>query len=144
MKRLAFIFCAFVLFAFQPATKNIEGVWKLVAYKGVNNGVVTHTIHSEEEGKQLKTWTKAHFLFVGKYKINETWLNNYGCGTYTLDGNHYSENIDIHTGGAQYEGTTAKLLIYFSGDTLVQINPVNDDWTYDENNCRIEKYIRAE
>jgi len=144
MKKLTLILVVFCLMAFEPPVKKLQGAWKLVSYKGVNAGVVTHTVNSEKDGEQLKIWSKNHFLFVGKFYYNEEWMNNFGSGTYTLDGNHYTEEIMVHAGGSDYEGTTAKLLIYFSGDTLIQINPVKDDWTYDKNNYRMEKYVRAE
>jgi len=144
VKKLAFLICILFMFSFQKPVNKLEGTWKLVSYKGVNNGVVTHTISSEKEGHQLKTWSKNHFLFVGKFVLNGEWMNNFGSGIYSLQDNHYTENIIVHSGGSDYENISAKLLIEFKGDTLIQINPVKDDWTYDEDNCRIEKYVRAE
>jgi hypothetical protein len=143
MKKFTLILIVFCLMAFQPPAKKLEGTWKMVSFKGVNNGVVTNLVLGEKAGHQLKSWSKNHFLFVGKFNQDGEWIYNYGSGTYAIDGTHYTENIIDHT-GKDAEGTTVKLLLEFKGDTIVQINPVKDDWTYDKNNYRIEKYVRAE
>ena len=143
MKKLSFILIVLCLMAFQPPVKKIQGTWEMVSFKEVNNGSVTNTLPGKNEGHQLKTWSKNHFLFVGKFNQNGEWMYNFGSGTYSLEGNHYTENIIDHTGKA-YEGNSVKLLMEFKGDTLVLIYPVKDDWNYDKNNYWVEKYLQAE
>jgi len=138
MKKLALLICVFSLMAFQPPVKKIQGTWKMLSYKVVNNGETNYL-----DGEQLKTWTKNHVLFVGKFHVNGEDKYNYGSATYSIDGTHYTENF-IHMVDGATEGKAVKVLLEIKGDTLYQIFPVKDDWTYDKNNYRQEKYVRAE
>jgi hypothetical protein len=67
---------------------------------------------------------------------------SFGNGTYTLQGNHYTENIKVHVSPG-YEGQTLKFHMELKGDTLTHIFPVKNDWSYDKKNCWIEKFIKV-
>ena len=138
MKRITLILVVFCLVAFQPPVKKLEGTWKMVSFKSVNNGSISYY-----QGEQLKTWTKNHVLFVGKFHFNGEERYNYGSATYSIDGTHYTENFFHMVSGAN-EGKAVKVLLEIKGDTLYQTFPINEDWTYDKNNYRLEKYVRAE
>lgn len=138
MKKLASILVVLCLMAFQPPAKKFQGTWRMVSYKVVNSGESNYL-----NGEQLKTWTKNHVLFVGKFHVNGEDRYNYGSATYTIDGTHYTENF-IHMAGGENEGKAVKVLLEIKGDTLFQTFPIKDDWTYDKNNYRQEKYVRAE
>lgn len=133
-----YIFFLCVLFAFQPSEKKMEGTWKMLSYKVVNNGKTAYLV-----GSQLKTWTKNHVLFVGKFHVNGEDRYNYGSATYSIDETHYTENF-IHMVSGANEGKAVKVLLEIKGDTLYQTFPIKDDWSFDKNNYRQEKYVRAE
>lgn len=138
MKKLALILIALCLMAFQPPVKKLQGTWRMVSYKVVDDGAARYLT-----GEQHKTWTKNHVLFVGKFHVNGEDKYNYGSATYSVDGTHYTENF-IHMVSGANEGKAVKVLLEIKGDTLYQKFPIKDDWTYDENNYRQEKYVRAE
>ena len=93
--------------------------------------------------EQLKSWSKEHFIFAGKTKNTNQESRSFGNGKYTLNGNRYTEKIEVHTSPA-YEGINNKLLLEIKGDTLIQIFPVKNDWTYDKENYWIEKYVKVD
>lgn len=142
MKKLIVLFVTVFLFACSVPQSKLQGTWKLVEYKSVVDGEKAWAIPGNAEGEQLKSWSGEYFMFVGKFIASGTTNQNFGSGTYTLEGNHYTEHIDIHV-SQDYVGVDERLIIEFKGDTLMQINPVNDDWTYDKNNYRMEKYVRV-
>ena len=43
----------------------------------------------------------------------------------------------------KYEGKSLKFYMELKGDTLTQIFPVNNDWSYDKENYWIEKFIKV-
>lgn len=145
MKLKTLLFIAFTVFFLGCTTEKsqLNGTWELVSFKAVVDGEITMQFSGNNRGEQMKSWSDKQFIFVGKFDNGERITPNFGNGTYTLNGNHYEEHINIHT-SKSYEGKTVKLYIEFKGDTLIQINPVKDDWTVDKNNCRIEKYIKVE
>lgn len=138
MKKLAFILIVFCLMAFQPPVKKFQGTWRMISYKVVDDGAARYL-----QGEQLKTWTKNYVLFVGKFHVNGEDKYNYGSATYSISGTHYTENF-IHMVSSANEGKAVKVLLEIKGDTLYQTFPIKDDWTYDKNNYRQEKYVRAE
>ncbi len=142
MKKLILFIVTVFLFSCSDPVNKLEGTWKLVEYKSFVDGKVTWTVPGNADGEQLKSWSGEYFLFVGEFIADGTTNPNYGNGTYTLDGNHYTEHIDFHV-SKDYSGVDERLLIEFKGDTLIQINPVNVDWTYDKDNYRMEKYVRV-
>lgn len=145
MKKL---FCLFV-FVFAIATivvagdkKNqLNGTWKIQGFTIINNG--NKTDFDLSKGSQIKMWSDKHFIFVGIYNEGNQAQNNFGGGTYTLDGNHYTERIDYFTVPANI-GNSVRILLEFKNDTLIQIYPADADWKVDKNNYQIEKYVKID
>ena len=142
MKKLILLFVTVLIFACSNPGSRLEGTWKLVEYRSIVDGEIAWTIPGNAEGEQLKSWSGEYFMFVGKFISDGTTTPNYGSGTYTLKGNHYTEHITFHV-SEDYVGTDERLLMEFKGDTLMQINPVNVDWSYDKDNYRMERYVRV-
>ena len=132
-----------ILIGCTTEKSQLNGNWELVSYQAIADGETTFTIPGNIVGEQLKSWSNTTCLFVGQFEDNNRITPNFGSGTYTLNGSHYEELIEIHS-SKLYIGTKVKLLIEFKGDTLIQVLPVSDDWTVDKDNCRIEKYVRVE
>ena len=143
MKKLVIILSTILLFSCQSHQPNHEivGTWKLVSFTIVNNGKAKINVPDNGKIEQLKSWSKESFVFAGKTTNNNIVSYSYGNGKYTLQGNHYKEDIKVHI-SPLYEGKDLKLYMEISGDTLTQIFPVKNDWSYDKENCWIEKYIR--
>ncbi len=143
-KLILFSFLPF-LFVYQTRSQEIAivGTWKQVSMEIIENGHSTTNVTNSGNGEQLKSWSKDYFLFAGKsINLNQV-SRSFGNGTYSLVGNHYTEDINVHVSPA-YEGIKLKLHLEIKGDTLIQIFPVKYDWTYDKANCWIEKFVRVE
>lgn len=144
MKNFILLLSAIFLFSCQPHSQNqsIVGTWKLVSGASVINGDSTLRVPNYGEIVQLKSWSKETFVFAGKTINNNKTNYSFGNGEYTLQGNQYTEMIHTHV-SPSYEGINLKLHIELDGDTLTQIFPVKNDWTYDKKNYMIEKYVRV-
>lgn len=122
--------------------RKIAGAWSLVYYKSfAKDTVIGRYVGKNVNGSQIKVWSDEHFVFAGRFKVNDRQIDNFGGGTYTLEGSQYIETIDYHT-NKQWLGTHPKMLIEIKGDTLMQTWPVNDMWHVDKSNYTIEKYVR--
>jgi len=122
---------------------SIVGTWKQVSMQIFENGQLVSNVINTGYGQQLKSWSKTSFLFAGKSIDNNGASYSFGNGKYTLDGNHYTEDINVHV-SPNYEGMKLKLHLELKNDTLIQIFPVRYDWSYDKNNCWIEKFVRVD
>ena len=136
---------SFLIFSCSPNEKQhrkIDGAWSLVYYKTVaKDTVVGRYVGKDVIGSQVKVWSQNHFVFVGRFKVGTKEMDNYGGGTYTLQGSQYIETILYHK-NHQWVGTQPKMLIEIKKDTLYQTWPVNDMWQIDKSNYTIEKYVR--
>jgi len=122
--------------------RNIDGAWSLVYYKTISKDtVIGRYIGKDVIGSQLKMWSQGHFVFSGRFKVGTKEVDNYGGGTYTLEGSQYIETILYHK-NKQWLGTQPKMFVEIKGDTLYQTWPVNDLWQINKNDYTIEKYVR--
>lgn len=145
MKKLLLLLLLSSFFIQQSQSQDfsIVGTWKQVNFKVIKNGQMVSNVSHIGNGEQLKSWSKESFLFVGKAINNNTVNYTYGNGDYSLQGNHYTENIKVHV-TPSYEGLSLKFHMDLKADTLTQIFPVKDDWSYDRKNCWIEKFVRVD
>jgi len=118
---------------------DIQGAWKFVSSKAVEGNKVF--LSSVTDHSQLKMWTNDHFAFMGTFKSGKKVIDNYGSGTYTLNGNQYNETIIYHV-DKKLTGTTIRMIIEIKGDTLIQTWPVNDEGNINPASYAQEKYIR--
>jgi hypothetical protein len=122
--------------------KSIEGAWQLVETQSVTNGKVETTYPGVLVGKEFKTWSEKNFMFVGRWTENSIITDNYGFGTYTLEGNKYEETILYHF-NRPYEGQTIKMKLELKNDTISQIyHRLDTTGRPDEKVYSVEKYIR--
>lgn len=122
----------------------VIGAWNLVAFKQVSDGSLTYNFpDGNVEGSQIKIWTNGHFCFSGHYVQNGEKMDNYGGGSYIMNGNIYEEHLDYFP-LASSVGNTVKLKIEMKGDTLIQTYPVDADGNIDKNNYSVEKYLRLD
>jgi len=118
----------------------IEGAWKAVFVQSYSGGSAVYDLN-KVSGSQMKMWSENNFIFVGKFQLDTTVINNYGGGSYTLIRNQYMESILYHTDKGNV-GKTIKMIIEIKNDTLTQTYPVNEEGQIDKNNYSIEKYVR--
>jgi hypothetical protein len=126
----------------QEKKSPIEGAWQLIETQNVTNGKVETTYPGVLVGKEFKTWSEKNFMFVGRWTENSITTDNYGFGTYTLEGNKYEETIFYHF-NRPYEGQTIKMKLELRNDTLSQIyHRLDTTGKPDEKVYSVEKYAR--
>ncbi len=121
----------------------VEGAWKLVYATYTKSDSLMEVFPGKGTGSDMKIWTRSHFLFVGRYKLDTTVTVSYGGGTYLLEGDRYQENIMYHA-RTPYIGETIKMLLEVKNDTLVQTWPLQGNGQLDRSNFRQEKYVRLD
>lgn len=137
------LIAVFALFSFKGEKQKLNGTWKVVSAMVIKDGNITTNIKADEKSNQIKTWSDNYFLFVGRFQNGDNVQHNFGGGTYSLHGKHYTENIQYHVAPANV-GKNIKMLLEIKGDTLIQTFPATDDWKIDKNNCQIEKHVRLD
>ena len=99
----------------------IEGTWKLVSGMLVEKGDTTMTDYTTERS-MIKIINTSHFAFLNhdlhKGKDSAA-LFVAGGGTYTLNGDQYTENLE-YCSARDWEGNTFHFTVTISGDSLVQ------------------------
>jgi hypothetical protein len=95
----------------------LEGTWRLVA--GTSKTADTTVDYTQMRYKGLKMFCDNHFMFVGH---SFDTVDNYGGGSYTLDGNTYTEVVMYHAYRALV-GDTISFDVQVNNDTLVQKGP---------------------
>lgn len=122
--------------------RNIDGAWSLVSYNSIaKDSVIGRYVGKDVIGSQVKVLSEGHFVFVGRFTVGSKEIDNFGGGTYTLEGSQYIETILYHV-NKKWIGTQPKMLIEIKKDTLYQTWPVNDMWKIDKSNYTVEKYVR--
>ncbi len=87
-------------------------------------------------------WSDNYWMFVGQYKQDTVFTDNFGGGSYTLDGIVYKETIMYHT-TKDYLGQTLRMRIVVENDTLVQVWPADEKGEIDKGNYTSEKYAKV-
>jgi len=127
----------------QNKKSSIEGVWQLVNSRSMVGDKIMSEFPVNYTGSELKIWTKTHWTFVSRYKQDSTFSDEFGGGTYKLDGNKYEENVVYHF-YKPYIGKNLKMLLEIKNDTLTQIYPLDKNGNIFKLEYSIEKYIRIE
>jgi hypothetical protein len=125
---ILFLICVFAGFSLAQQNVKIEGVWEMVSAKwdGKANFV---------SGRQVKTITKDHFMFIYQDKDTAMSLLNkkthedtllayafpldFGFGTYKLVGNIYTETPELFH-QPNYIGLSIDFTMKVEGDSLFQ------------------------
>ena len=106
----------------KNSEKNIDqiiGVWKLIS-----------TDTGPRGGEGIKIITKGHFLWT--HAINNTIVSSAG-GTYTFDGETYTENIEFGTQGmSNFFGTKGVIKVRFEGNKIYYTGLLAENIPYNE------------
>jgi hypothetical protein len=143
-KTVFLLLCSIIIVSCTPQKSSpLEGTWQFIYGKSVAGDSLVYEFPGNVTGDQIKMWSENHFVFVGKFDFDTTTIDNYGGGTYTLEGDRYEENILYHSSKSSV-GQTVKMLLEIRNDTIIQTWPVSDDGETDQSNYNIEKYTRLD
>jgi hypothetical protein len=104
----------------QPAV-SITGTWQLVSGTTITGNDSTTTDYTKG-ASMIKIINDSHFAFL-KHDLSAPGdsLNHFdgGGGSYTLNGNTYTEHLDYYS-DKDWEGKTFTFTVNISNDTLIQ------------------------
>ena len=127
----------------QEKKSLIDGVYKL-AYEYEVSGDQSSLIYPDEnQGSELKIWSEGTFTLVGVFVKDSNYTDNFGAGTFTLEGNKYEETVLFHS-APQYMGEVVKLRLEMKGDTITQWWPVDDNCEPIKSHYYMEKWVRLQ
>ena len=144
MKKILLFVLSVALFtgSCAPEKKSpVEGAWRLAYEYQVSGDRVTTVFPGVNTGSEIKVWSGRTFVFIGRFDHDSTYTDNYGGGTYTLEGNRYEETVEYHS-APEYLGQKVKLWLEVSNDTLTQKWPVDENGEVDEAGYSMEKWVR--
>ena len=119
------------------------GTWKLISGTIIQDGDTTITEYTKGQ-EMIKIINETHFAFL-RHDLNapndSSKLFVAGGGTYTIEGNLYTEYLDYFT-LREWEGNHFELTFTIEGDTLITrgVEQVKD---LNVNYYNIEKYSRV-
>jgi hypothetical protein len=132
----------FSLSAYSQNQKlNLQGAWKLVQVQQIENNKTETILPGKYTGEQIKIWSGSQFMFVGRYIVDTKTEDQYGMGTFKLDGSKYEEFLPVFS-YKPWESKVIRLKMEMKNDTLIQTFPLNEKFETDENTTNIEKYVR--
>ena len=76
----------------QIQKSSLQGAWKLVAALEIKKGIVGNYAGKYATMNETKIWSGNLVMFVSQYKGRNEQADDYGCGTWKLNGNHYEES----------------------------------------------------
>jgi hypothetical protein len=126
----------------QEKKSPIEGIWKLTYGKWFNwnpGDTLTYQFPGNMAIYHIKIYSKENFTFVGQYSLDTLTHDNYGGGTYTLEGDRYEENVLY--ADKSIVNRKVRMIQEVENDTLIQKWPADENWKL-AGKYSIEKYIR--
>jgi hypothetical protein len=121
----------------------IEGVWKVVSWEGMAGDSLAWKFPGNYTGSEITIIAKNHFLWVGRYKKDSTFVENWGGGTYKLDGNRLEDSF-LYSVDKSMVGTTRRLLWELKNDTSILTWPCDENWQLIKDKYYVQKLIRVE
>lgn len=124
-------------------TLPLIGTWQLISGTLIEKNDTTVTDYTKNK-KFIKIINNSHFAFLG-HDLNmgkdSTAFFSSGGGTYSLDGNIYTEHLEF-CNDRVWEQNTFPFTISITNDTLIQKGIEKVDST-GINRLNIEKYVRV-
>ena len=71
----------------------LDGTWEMEYYRFYRNNEVTDTVEMNEGYRQVKMYSDGHVMWSRKQPMDSTQM--FGYGTYMIDGNTFSENMEF-------------------------------------------------
>jgi len=117
---LTIVFCATLVGCTSETKNKLEGTWRLVS--GTSKTADTTREYSQMHYRGIKMIYENHFALVGRYIRDGDTLDNYGGGSYVIEGNNYTETVNYHKYGP-WIGETIPFEVEVRNDTLIQKGP---------------------
>ena len=141
MKKVIFLFLIIEMIigsCTQEKQSPIEGAWQLVYAK---NRSKEESFPAQFPGEQVKMFVNGHITWVGQFKLprDTSFIYDYGLGTYTIDGDKFTENCTIHRQKSAVG--SKKMIMEIRNDTLIQMYPTDENFKLEEKH-HIMKYVR--
>lgn len=140
------IFCLMALLCLnanaQIKKSDLQGAWKLVSCKELKDGKITNFLSDGATMNEVKIWSGKQVMFVSHYKGKNEENDDYGSGTWKLNGSNYEEFFTVSSYKEQLENKTARAKLEMKGDTLVQTFLLNEKFEVDESTKYIWKYLK--
>jgi hypothetical protein len=127
----------------QEVKSSYEGTWKVVSWIAMEGDSLTWEFPGTYTGSEISIIAKNHFLWAGRYKKDTTFVDNWGGGTYTLDGNRL-EDAFLYCVDQSMVGTKRKLLLEIKNDTLTYSWPCDENWQVMKDKHYVQKLVKAE
>ena len=123
MKKIFFL-ALFGMLSCQSADKStLQGTYQLLRSETIKGTDTTRMVVDSSKTEMLKMFNGSHFSFFnhdkngGKDSLNTVFVS--GAGTFTLEGNKYTENLDF-CNYREWEGKQFHFTLETKGDTLIQ------------------------
>jgi hypothetical protein len=149
-KLLLFALPAILLISCADETENkaasipLAGTWHLISGTTITGKDTVVTDYTKDQ-QMLKIINDSHFAFVrhdlNNGKDSATAAYSAGAGTYTLNGDQYTEHLDFFN-ERQWEGHSFNFTISIVNDTLIQ-KGIEEVETLGIDRLIIEKYARV-
>jgi hypothetical protein len=148
MKKIIFFSLVIVLIigsCKQEKKSLVEGAWKLDSWERFRGDTLVAILGKDAIGGEIKIFSQQYFVFRGRYQADTTISDNFGGGTYKIDGNHYEETYLNFLDLQRPPTDILKLLIELRDDTLIQTWPCDENWQVNKSKYyNIQKYIRLD
>jgi hypothetical protein len=122
----------------------LEGTWRLFSGTTITGKDTVNTDYTQGQ-QMLKILNDSHFAFVlhdlNKGQDTANKIFSAGAGTYTLNGDQYSEHLDF-CNQREWEGHTFNFTVAINNDTLVQ-QGVEKVENLGVDRLIIERYVRV-
>ena len=127
----------------QEVKSPAEGVWKIIGWERMKGDTLISKLGSEYTGSEMEIYSANSFVWVGRYQKDTTFSDNYGGGTYKIDGNRLEQKITFSVDPSMI-GTTIRLLWEVKNDTATQTWPLDENWQLNKSWYGIQKWVRVE
>jgi len=125
----------------QKKDLNLQGTWKLVVVQEIEDGKNVTYFPGREKIEQINVWSGNQIFFVGQTTTSKTTREDYGIGTFKINGNNLEETLSV----SSYKEAINKKLrfrVEMKRDTLVQIFFLDENFKPCEETQHIEKYLK--
>jgi hypothetical protein len=105
----------------KKSTIHLNGTWQLVSGITITKGVSVVTDYGKNQ-RMIKIINDTHFAFLKHDLESKKDSSNHfdaGGGSYTLNGNKYTEHLDYYV-DKNWEGKTFDFTVTIKNDTLIQ------------------------
>jgi hypothetical protein len=124
----------------QEVSSPIKGAWTVVGWERYSGDSLVWRMPGNLQGDEILIFADKHFNWAGRYKLDTSYIDNFGGGTFILEGKHLIEKI-LYYGNQDYVGNTIRLMWEIVNDTAVQTWPYDENWELEKDTYSIQKWV---